>query len=547
MMASLLTNFRGYRFADALQKKHELKHYDPLLISGLVLGTLGVTAWSFARAPMELLIQQCLLRPWLPLLALAMGCVLVHFLLRLERGGLLSLLPQALVKLLTRPLFELVRVLAVRAVYLSCNMLHVVLLACFNLTEQQRRDLLEGMDPAFRKIVFQGSLLQSLPSFAQRLLLGRQGFAESLSHEVANEASAETGPILLIAQQCGAAQPRQRRQQQRSGASSTVTASSSEGGYASDEHTASDEGNDGQADATAGGPSLSLVPRRASATCTSTATAAQLVEGSVAKMEGFMQATVTVSTVNHLLREQAQASAVCAARVVGGGVAGQVAETYRYSRTCFSRLREGIAGVASTPQAQVALLSACGGAVLLGTGGAATGFVSGGLLGAAFGVVPAVFTFGLSIPIGTALGAGAGLCLGTALGGAAGFVSGGVAGFGVCQFIRGGSALSPDTTTSEAAAQDAPSSSSSSLCDAEEEETSNHYLKGDGTTAGSESVGVSRADCRSLCSARTTDTSAGCPSSAQSDSSSGVEGGVEDASSTAQEEAGDLVPASPVL
>merc|ERR1711874_602781 len=48
-----------------------------------------------------------------------------------------------------------------------------------------------------------------------------------------------------------------------------------------------------------------------------------------------------------------------------------------------------------------------------------------------FGVVPALFTFGLSIPVFAVVGGGAGLCVGTAVGGATGSVGGGAVGYGV--------------------------------------------------------------------------------------------------------------------
>lgn len=48
------------------------------------------------------------------------------------------------------------------------------------------------------------------------------------------------------------------------------------------------------------------------------------------------------------------------------------------------------------------------------------------MAGAALGVVPALFTFGLSIPVGAAIGG----CVGTVTGGGAGVVGGGVAGYG---------------------------------------------------------------------------------------------------------------------
>jgi hypothetical protein len=74
--------------------------------------------------------------------------------------------------------------------------------------------------------------------------------------------------------------------------------------------------------------------------------------------------------------------------------------------------------------------SAFVGAAACGASGGATGFVTGGAVGAALGLVPAVFTFGLSIPIGAAIGSGTGLCVGAVTGGTVGFVGGGAAGYG---------------------------------------------------------------------------------------------------------------------
>merc|ERR1712217_58596 len=87
--------------------------------------------------------------------------------------------------------------------------------------------------------------------------------------------------------------------------------------------------------------------------------------------------------------------------------------------------------VATDPKVQTTAISAAGSAVALGTSGGATGLVAGGFMGTAVGVVPALFTFGLSIPRGAALGSGAGLCVGTVVGGTAGLVGGGVAGCSV--------------------------------------------------------------------------------------------------------------------
>lgn len=90
---------------------------------------------------------------------------------------------------------------------------------------------------------------------------------------------------------------------------------------------------------------------------------------------------------------------------------------------------EAASGLAADPRAQVTAASAAGGAVALGVGGGAVGMTTGGVLGAAVGIVPAFFTFGLSIPVGAAVGAATGLGVGTAVGGTAGLVGGGAAGY----------------------------------------------------------------------------------------------------------------------
>jgi len=82
------------------------------------------------------------------------------------------------------------------------------------------------------------------------------------------------------------------------------------------------------------------------------------------------------------------------------------------------------------PKVQVTVAAAAGGAVSLGAGGGVAGLAGGGAVGAACGIVPAIFTFGLSIPIGAAIRAGTGLVVGTVVGGTAGLVGGGATGYG---------------------------------------------------------------------------------------------------------------------
>merc|ERR1719359_2754195 len=54
------------------------------------------------------------------------------------------------------------------------------------------------------------------------------------------------------------------------------------------------------------------------------------------------------------------------------------------------------------PQFRTVTISTAGGAVILGPVGGAFGTAAGVVLGAGAGVIPALFTFGLSIPIGAA-------------------------------------------------------------------------------------------------------------------------------------------------
>eukprot|EP00931_Biecheleriopsis_adriatica_P066345 TRINITY_DN40726_c0_g1_i1.p1 TRINITY_DN40726_c0_g1~~TRINITY_DN40726_c0_g1_i1.p1 ORF type:complete len:536 (-),score=104.91 TRINITY_DN40726_c0_g1_i1:46-1596(-) len=94
-------------------------------------------------------------------------------------------------------------------------------------------------------------------------------------------------------------------------------------------------------------------------------------------------------------------------------------------------LREGgshVLQAAASPEGRVTAASAASGAVALGAGGGCAGLLAGGVAGAACGVIPAFFTFGLSIPVGFVLGGGTGAVAGTAIGGSVGAVAGGAMG-----------------------------------------------------------------------------------------------------------------------
>eukprot|EP00427_Karlodinium_veneficum_P024157 CAMPEP_0169100302 /NCGR_PEP_ID=MMETSP1015-20121227/21013_1 /TAXON_ID=342587 /ORGANISM="Karlodinium micrum, Strain CCMP2283" /LENGTH=469 /DNA_ID=CAMNT_0009161231 /DNA_START=53 /DNA_END=1462 /DNA_ORIENTATION=+ len=78
------------------------------------------------------------------------------------------------------------------------------------------------------------------------------------------------------------------------------------------------------------------------------------------------------------------------------------------------------------PNFQTVCISTCVGAIALGSVGGAFGCASGILLGGAAGVVPALITFGLSIPACASLCGGTGLCSGAVLLGSTGAIGAGV-------------------------------------------------------------------------------------------------------------------------
>lgn len=113
------------------------------------------------------------------------------------------------------------------------------------------------------------------------------------------------------------------------------------------------------------------------------------------------------------------------------GVKPMAIETVQVARAKAVDFAAGAREAVKEQSFQAAALSAAGGAVLAGAGGGAAGLATGSLVGAAFGLVPAIFTFGLSIPIGAAIGGGTGLVTGAAAGTVLGASGGAAMGYSV--------------------------------------------------------------------------------------------------------------------
>lgn len=78
---------------------------------------------------------------------------------------------------------------------------------------------------------------------------------------------------------------------------------------------------------------------------------------------------------------------------------------------------------------RVSAASTAVGTVAGGAVGGGTGTVLGGMIGAVAGMGPALFTFGMSIPVAATIGSGVGLCIGTVSGATVGAVAGGASGY----------------------------------------------------------------------------------------------------------------------
>mmetsp|Transcript_84824 Transcript_84824/g.245091 ORF Transcript_84824/g.245091 Transcript_84824/m.245091 type:complete len:380 (+) Transcript_84824:52-1191(+) len=349
---------------------------EPFLIAaGMFTGT-ALLCWSGA-----LLRQQ----PWLPLIMAAVACIFVRMAVLVERRGVLAFMPRSATLALRMPLFEILGYIINSAAIVACNLLRVAMLACMELDDHQKQELLTGMDPRFRRYVFQMPFGHTLPWRLRRLLYGRE---------------------------CG--------------------------------KPASEVKAKGKIPESSMPSETKLTPRRRTATCSPDTpssssmphlqrrpTAESLLDlvNTIESVAHASEAANHVSALEKFLQKKVMSSTMFAARSLASSAQAQVLESLDYGCSKVTELGEGVRDALSSPRNQITAASAAGGAVMVGTGAGAAGMVSGGLLGAACGLVPAVFTFGLSIPIGAVIGGGLGLVSGATLGGTAGLVGGGAIGY----------------------------------------------------------------------------------------------------------------------
>merc|ERR1719469_218798 len=148
---------------------------------------------------------------------------------------------------------------------------------------------------------------------------------------------------------------------------------------------------------------------------------------SARRLAGETAAAAKVSTQERL--ESAKARALADAEFVRG----QAFQAKESAAVKAKELYTTTGELVAKKSFQTTAASAAAGGMALGAGGAAAGTVTGSVAGAVAGLPLALFTFGLSIPVGAVVGRGAGLVLGTSAGAVTGVLGGGAAGFGAYQ------------------------------------------------------------------------------------------------------------------
>lgn len=156
----------------------------------------------------------------------------------------------------------------------------------------------------------------------------------------------------------------------------------------------------------------------------------------VAPIKGRLSSVLTVvsdakaAALAHLTSACSAATSTYAS-IKKDGLRSRAVHTAQRAKAAASDIAEGAQGIAKDKSFQATAVSAVGGAVAVGAGGGVAGLATGTVVGAALGIIPALFTFGLSIPMGAVLGGGTGLITGVAAGTTIGATGGAALGYGV--------------------------------------------------------------------------------------------------------------------
>jgi len=382
---------------------------EPLLVVAWFFAFVGV-AWSSANVVKSY--------PWLPFLVVAFAFISLRVVLLVERRGLMGLIPGR--PTLHRTAFELLGSVIHSVVRISTNLMRVGMLACMDLDDEERKEILMGMDPSFRYYVFQLPLAQVLPWPLRRLFFGRDAFQPAV--QCNGHGSQPSVPTTTMPTEQEAARARKRRGDADRGNAGEHDVPAAEGAEEAGETEHAATANDDE-DIPAGASRPKLYRKGTAGSILN------IVEGMDIVVRTSKE-TTNIKDLNRIITEKMMGTTALGAQHIMGTAGAQV---YQHTKAKVSEIGEGVQELVHDPHAKMAAATAVGGAVALGSGGGATGLGIGGLVGAACGIVPAVFTFGLSIPVCAALGSGIGLVSGATVAGTAGLVGGGTLGYRASQ------------------------------------------------------------------------------------------------------------------
>jgi hypothetical protein len=324
------------------------------------------------------------------ILAIAWVCFVIYLVGRIQRVGLLGLLPGWVAAKCRRPPFETVNEVLDRAIVFGSNLLRVAMLASMDLTEEQRLASLEGFTSDFYRDLFNRPLLEQVPPPILKLLVGRgeQGSPQKAQHA--------TLGLQLATPRCVSIDG-DFTKTRRKAANELVLSCRSHSPRPSAQDSLRELGNlvrDIRDDNKGRIASLGLQ---------------QIFNEKMA--ENMAENSLLFMKHSAFYHHKAAAAAFGNARWLASNATAQASKAI------------------VSPRFRTTAVAAAGGAAALGTGGGATGFVLGGCVGTTVGLLPAVFTFGLSIPVGAMFGAFTGMFVGAGVGSSAGLVGGGAAGY----------------------------------------------------------------------------------------------------------------------
>lgn len=278
------------------------------------------------------------------------------------------------------------------------NFVRIALLASLgeDLTLEQKTMLLDGISPETRDNMFRRTLLELAPSHIQRIILPK-----GISHAASMGDSAKD-LCISASEQRHLSSPEQRRQRQLGASRAPLPCPPFESMKQALPESLKNDVSGATSDDVSNIALLHLLPGD--------------------RQDGLRRNRTTHSVTGEILYSQLATTMVSTTQELLEGHSKRARQT-------------AVTAMEATGDTKVkaGLVAGAGCAAVGGTSGALVGTVTGTLCGAMWGLAPAFFTFGLSVPLGAMVGGGAGLVGGATVGTGAGAAVGGLGGYKAAQ------------------------------------------------------------------------------------------------------------------